>query len=777
LLSIGSKLGPYEILAAIGKGGMGEIYRARDSRLGRDVAIKVLPEQLAKDSEALSRFESETKALASLSHPNILSIFDVGEEQGILFAVTELLEGETLRSRLEREPITVEDFLQINLSITSALSAAHSRGVVHRDLKPDNIFITKDNQIKILDFGLARREEAISSKDGSSPKSTSDTEPGMIVGSIEYMSPEQVRGESADSRSDIFSLGSVMFEMLSGHTPFSRTNIVDTLKAVLREEAPRVSAGDRKLPSELNGIVLRCLRKDPTDRFQSSAEIRLALMNLSTATSRTRVMPGFHVSSKIWIALITVVLAIVAVVLYRASHPAEVIDTIAVLPFSNLNNNPDAEFISDGVTESIIRNLSEIPKIQVMASSTVFRYKNSKLDPQAIGTQLKVDAVVTGKILVRNDTLTINSELVNVKTGALLWGGEYSRKFSDILHVQDEIAKEISGGLRLKLSTEQEKRLSKHDTENMEAYESYLKGRFYWNKRNEDALKKGIDYFQRAVDIDPEYGLAYAGLADSYNLLSLYGGLNPTDTFPKAKSAAVRALQIDDTLPEAHTSLAYIHLYYDWDWSGAEKEFQRALELNPNYATAHVWYGEYLQALARFEEAIREMKHAQALDPLSLIVQADLGWTYFRAGRYDKAIEEFNRALELDPDFLPAQSGLGWAYALQSDIPKSAEHFQKAKSLSSISSVSAGLGYMYAISGNKKEAMKILSDPTIHLSAYSEATIYAGLKQNEIAFEFLEKALQEKSDSLVFLKVEPTFNDLHADPRFDSLIRRMGLPQ
>jgi eukaryotic-like serine/threonine-protein kinase len=775
VLSIGSKLGPYEILAAIGKGGMGEIYRARDSRLGRDVAIKVLPEQLAKDPEALARFEREMRALASLSHPNILTIHDVGEDQGILFAVTELLEGETLRSRLEREPITLEDFLQINVSITSALSAAHSRGVVHRDLKPDNIFLTQDHHIKILDFGLARREEAVSSKDGTTPKPTSDTEPGVIVGSIEYMSPEQVRGESADSRSDIFSLGSVMFEMLSGHTPFSRSNIVDTLTAVLREEPPHVSDSAQKFPPELNGIVLRCLRKDPTDRFQSSAEIRLALMNLSTATTRIHASPGLHISNKAWIVVILLILAIAAVVFYRLSHPTEVIQTMAILPFSNLNNNPDAEFISDGVTESIIRNLSEISKIQVMASSTVFRYKNSKLDPQTIGTQLKVEAVVTGKVLIRNEILTINTELVDVKTGALLWGGEYSRKLSDILRVQDEIAKEISGGLRLKLSTEQEKRLSKHDTENMAAYESYLKGRFYWNKRNLEALRKGIDYFQRAVDTDPDYALAYAGLADSYNLLSLYGGSNPMETFPKAKTAAVRALQIDETLPEAHTSLAYIHLYYDWDWSGAEKEFQRALELNPNYATAHVWYGEYLQAFARFDEAIQEIKRAQQLDPLSLIVQADLGWTYFRASRFDKAIEEFNRALELDPDFLPAQSGLGWAYALQNNFQKSTEHFQKAKSLTSISSVSAGLAYLDAISGNRKEAIKILSDPKIQLSAYSEATIYAGLKQNEIAFEFLNKAFAEKSDSLVFLKVEPTFAGLRDDPRFGLLIERMGL--
>jgi serine/threonine protein kinase/tetratricopeptide (TPR) repeat protein len=772
---IGTKLGPYEILEPIGKGGMGEIYRAKDSRLGRDVAIKVLPEQLAKDAEALARFERETRALASLSHPNILSIYDVGGEQGILFAVTELLEGETLRSRLEREPLTLEDFLQINLSIASALSAAHSKGVVHRDLKPDNIFLTRDHHLKILDFGLAL-QDAISVADGSHPKSSSDTEPGMIVGSVDYMSPEQVRGETADSRSDIFSLGSVMFEMISGRAPFSRATLVDTLAAVLREEPARVPAGDRNFPQELNGIVLRCLKKNPTERFQSSAEIRTALMNLSTATTRISVKTRLHIPRIVWIVLISLLLAVFAVVLYRSSHPAEQIHTIAILPFSNASNNPDAEFISDGVTESIIRDLSEISKIRVMASSTVFRYKKTKLDPQTIGTRLKADAVVTGKVLIRNEILIIKAELVNVRTGALLWGDEYSRKLSDIFRVQDEIAKKISGGLRLKLSTEQEKRISKKDTENVEAYESYLKGRYYWNKRNEEALKKGIDYFQRAVETDPQYALAYAGLADSYNLLSLYGGLNPMETFPKAKSAAVRALQIDETLPEAHTSLAYVHLYYDWDWSGAEKEFQRALELNPNYATAHVWYGEYLQALARFEESIQEMKRAQALDPLSLIVQADLGWTYFRARRYDQAIEEFNRALELDPDFLPALSGLGWAYALQNNIPKSSEHFQKAKSISSIPSFPAGLAYLYAISGNKKEAIKTVADPEMHLSAYNKATIYAGLKQNEIAFEFLDKAFAEKSDSLVFLKVEPTLDGLHGDPRFDELIRRMGLP-
>ena len=790
-LSAGMRLGPYEILAPLGAGGMGEVYRARDKKLERDVAIKVLPQSVAADPDTLARFEREAKAVAALSHPNILSIFDFGTHDGVSYSVMELLEGTTLRDRLDSGPIPKKQAVDYALQIARGLSAAHEKGVVHRDLKPENLFITKDDHLKILDFGLAKRtEQGKTDDETSSPTESKHTEPGVVMGTVGYMSPEQVRGLPVDHRSDIFSLGSILYELLSGKKAFKKGTAADTLSAILKEEAPELSESGRNIPPALEHIVKHCLEKDRDNRFQSARDIAFALGEASSGSAAAPpTLAGQSPRSRAFRPLLlaagVAALAALAAAVLWLRPGAGTIDSLAVLPFVNAGGDPNAEYLSDGITESLINSVSQIPGIKVVSRDSAFHYKGKDVGAKTVGRELGVRAVLTGRIVQRGDGLSIRAELVDARDDTHLWGEEYNRRLSNILALQEEIARDISGKLRQRLTGEEKKRLTKRYTENAEAYGLYLKGRYHWNKRTGEDIQKGIGYFQQAIEKDPTYALAYAGLADSYAILYQYAGLPSSETFPKAKAAALKALEIDDTLAQAHAALAWTHDHFDWDFSAAEKEYRRAIELDPKYPTAHQWYSLFVSELGRHEEAIAESERAYELDPLSPVISAARAYVFIDARQYDRAIEAGRKTLELDKGFSQALLNLGLALEQEKKMyPEAIAAMEEAVRLSgrSIHAV-ASLGHAYAISGRREEAMRLIEE----LKGWSErgfdplaniALVHAGLGQNDEAMRWLEKAYQAHSAWLIFLapKVSPRWDPLRSDARFQDLLRRIGFP-
>ena len=777
-LAAGTKLGPYEILAPIGAGGMGEIYRAKDARLEREVAIKVLPEHLAKDTGALTRFEREAKAVAALSHPNILALFDVGSEQGISFAVTELLEGETLRSRLAMR-LPWSEAVQIGVAIADGLAAAHSKGIIHRDLKPENIFLTSDGRVKILDFGLARMKSAPASSDETAP--LSETREGTVMGTVGYMAPEQVRGERVDAPGDIFSLGCILYEMSSGQRAFSRETAAQTMAAILETQPPDLPGSGRQIPAELTRVVIHCLEKHPRQRFQSAQDLAFALRAISGSGSSSSTREGRRrVPRLAWVAGgLAVLLAAAAVYWnYGTTRP---IASLAVLPFANVGANPDTEYLSDGITENLINSLSQLPNLRVVPRSLAFANKGKEVDPRKVGRDLNVGAVLMGRVVQRGDSLNIQAELVDVENVSQLWGQQYNRKLSDIIVIQEEISKAVAQRLGLRPSGEDEKRLTRRYTQNPEAHQLYLRGRYLWNRRTAQTLRRAAEYFQQAIEKDPGYALAWAGLADAYNVYSFYRMSSPKDSATKAREAARKALELDDTLAEAHASIAY-GLRQEWDWVGAEREFQRAIALNPDYPTAHMWYGTTLSALGRQEESMRELRRAQETDPLSLIINAEIGRQFYFARQYDQAIEHFRKTIdEMDPNFGVAHYYLGLALEERGRYQEAIEEFQKWFDLSAGDPAAiAALAHAYGASGNKSEAQKRIAQlhalsKSRYVAPVDLAVAYIGLGDKDRSMEWLEKAYEDRSAWLIWIKVDPRFDVLHADPRFRDLLRRMGL--
>ncbi|MGH9364573.1 MAG: protein kinase domain-containing protein [Thermoanaerobaculia bacterium] len=754
-LAAGTRLGPYEILGALGAGGMGEVYRARDTRLGREVAVKVVSEQLGSDPELLSRFEREARAVAALSHPNILTIHDFGRDQGISYAVTELLEGETLRVRMAHSSLTWQKAVEIGIAVADGLAAAHSRGIIHRDLKPENIFLTSDGRVKVLDFGLARWKPAAPSEDKTSAPTEAATEPGIVLGTVGYMSPEQIRGQAADVPSDVFSLGCVLFEMGAGRRAFSGHTSAETMAAILKDDTPELSSGAPDAPEELSRIVTRCLDKNPEQRFQSARDLAFDLRAVLNRSATSKVSSGKTRKS---------------------------IDSLAVLPLSNAGGDPETEYLSDGITETLINSLSRLPDLCVMARSTVFRYKGRDVDALEAGRELRVRAVLTGRVLHRGDSLVVKAELVDLTDGSQLWGEQYSRKISDIFAVQEEIARQILEALRVKLTGEEKEGVTRRYTESSEAYRLYLKGRFYWNKRTSEGVRRGIEYFSRAIEADPEYALAYAGLADGYNILGFYTVLPAREAFPKAKAAASKALEIDGSLAEARASLAYARHYYDWDWAEAEREYRRAIELNPGYPTVHSFYANCLTTMGRHEEALAESGRAQELDPLSLIITTGGGWMYYFARRYDDAMRQIQKALEMDATFVPAHWFLGLAYEQKGMDRDAVEELRKAVEFSGGGTLMmAALAHAHAAFGRRSEAEKMIGELEAlsakkYVSPYYVALIHAALGDPDSAFRCLEKAYEERSHGLTFLKVDPQVDPLRSDPRYQDLLRRVGFP-
>jgi len=777
----GTRLGPYEILAPIDAGGMGEVYRARDVRLDREVAVKVLPDHLSRDPESLARFEREARVVAALAHPNIVDIHDFGNESGIEYLVMELLEGETLRKRLAGNPLPWRTAVEIGLCVADGLASAHSHGIVHRDLKPENVFLTFDGRVKILDFGLARPEPEKLTE--TSPTIATPTKTGTVMGTAGYMSPEQASGGHADPRSDIFSLGCILYEMATGKRAFFGESPAETLAAILRDEPKDPADLVPDLPDHMRLVILRCLAKYPASRFESARVLAFALKVVLTepAWEPTPPPPGPRVAPPIVILVALAILASLAIFGVPAwLHRAAPVDSLAVLPFTNASRDPNAEYLSDGLTESLINSFSQLPQLRVLPPTTVFVYKGK--DPLKAGRDLGVRAVLTGRVLQRGDSLIVQAELTDVKRGSQMWGKRFQEKFSDAFAVQEGIAREISQSLRLKLTGEEEKRLARRYTENPEAYDLYLKGRYYWNKRTGESIGKSIQFFQSAIEKDPGYALAYAGLADSFHLLAFYGEGPPKEFWPKARAAAVRALEIDENLAQAHALLADLKYLFDWDWPGAEREFRRAIELNPNYPTGHQWYANYLSVCGRFTAALRGIQSGQHLDPLNLVINTDVGTTYYWGGQYERAIEEQRKALELDPDFFLAHVYLGFAY-LRKNLPEDAiREFGIAGRLAPDEPDAIALrGYACGVAGRRSEAEKALAELAAlskrrYVSAFPIAWVYVGLGNKDRAFEWLEKAYGERACRLVYLNVERAFDPLRSDPRFVDLLRRMKFP-
>jgi serine/threonine-protein kinase len=789
-LTAGSRLGPYEILSPLGAGGMGEVYRAKDPRLGRDVAIKVLPASFSADPDRLRRFEQEARAAGVLNHPNITAVYDIGTHEDSPYVVQELLEGETLRTALAGEKLPPRKAIDYALQIAHGLAAAHEKGIVHRDLKPENLFVTRDGRVKILDFGLAKlmRTEAEPGATGL-PTATGGTEPGVVLGTLGYMSPEQVRGRPADHRSDIFSFGVVLYEMLTGRRAFQGETPVETMHAILKEEPPGLAGSAPAVSLALERIVRHCLEKSPEERFQSARDIAFALGEASSGSAAAQVTPvpqpprprAFR--PLLWAAGVAGLAALAAAVLWLRPG-ARSIDSLAVLPFVNAGGDPNAEYLSDGITESLINSVSQIPGIKVISRASAFHYKGKDVGARTVGRELGVAAVLTGRIVQRGDGLSIRAELVDARDDTHLWGEQYNRRLSDILAVQEEIARDISGKLRQRLTGEEKKRLTRRYTENPEAYGLYLKGRYHWNKRTGQDLQKGIGYFQQAIEKDPTYALAYAGLADCYAVLFVYAGLPSSENFPKAKAAASKALEIDDTLAQAHTALAYTQEVFYWDFSAAEKEYRRAIELDPKYPTAHHWYSLYLSGLDRYEQAIAEAERAYELDPLSPIISTSRAVALVRARQSDRAIEAARKTIELDKGFGSAHLWLGLALEQRKMYPEAIAAFAEAVRLSGRSILSvADLGHAYAVSGRRAEAMRLIEE----LKGWSErgydplaniALVHAGLGQNDEAMRWLEKAYPARSAWLIYLalKVDSRWDALRSDARFQDLLRRIGFP-
>ena len=763
MISVGARLGRYEILAPLGAGGMGEVYCARDTRLDRKVAVKVLPGAFASDPLRRARFEQEARAVAALSHPNVLAIHDCGTEGGTPFAVMELLEGEDLRATLARSPLPWPRALEVGAAVADGLAAAHARGIVHRDLKPENLFVTCDGQVKILDFGLARMEPPTVPGDDTSPYLHVRTDPGTVMGTVGYMSPEQVRGQAVDARSDLFSLGCVLYEMVSGQRPFRRGSAADTTAAILREEPAALGLLGVSVPPAVEAAIRRCLAKDPAARFPSAHDLASVLRAVAGGTEFPPTAPPTAAQAPL-----------------PAAPAGPVLDALAVLPLVNTSADPDTEYLADGITESLITLLSRLPGLRVMARSTVFRYKGREVDVQEVGRALQVRAVLTGRLLQRGARLILKAELVNVADGALLWGERYDRQMTDLFATEEALARDIAEQLRLRLSGDNERRLARSPAADAATYQLYLKGRYHWNKRTAEGLRKSVQLFEQAIDRDPAFALAYAGLADAYTNLGGWGHLPPREAYPRAKTAASRALALDEHLAEAHASLGMVRKEYDWDWAGAERSYLRALQLNPNYAIAHQWYGEYLAARGRHDEAIAAIGRALDLDPLSLIIHATLGrHGYFFARQYDRAAEQLHRTLEMDADFWVAYHFLGAVYACLGRLDEARTAFETARRLNDNLEMIAGLGYVHGRAGRRGEALALLDElkekaARGYVSPILSALIWTGLGDNDQAFAWLDRAVEDRTQWLSEIMVDSFFDPLRPDPRFQPLLRQVG---
>ena len=848
----GKKLGRYEIRSKLGAGGMGEVYLAQDtSELGRTVALKIVPAEVANNKDRLQRFTQEARAVSNLNHPNIITVYEFGQTDSGSFIAVEYIDGVTLREHLSARRLKLIDVLDLAIQIVAALNAAHEAGVTHRDLKPENVMVRRDHIVKVLDFGLAKlapppstlRSKEIDSEAGTIVQ----TEPGLVMGTVSYMSPEQSIGTGIDSRTDIWSFGVLLYEMLAGCLPFQGKDIHRQIIAIQETEPATLSQLVEGVPDRLEEIVAKCLAKNKDERYQTAKDLLIDLRNLrrkldvdaeiertvapalrSTSAAATGSItagsppqtfgvpsggiaaspqtlppeggtPNTHAGSsaeyvvtgiqqhKI-VAVIGVLVLVAASIglglFWRARNSAVgTINSIAVMPFQNRSADADTEYLSDGLAESLIYRLSQLPNLKVSPTSSVFRYKGKETDAQKIGNELGVSAVLTGRIVQRGENLTISVELVDVRSNKLLWGEQYERKMSELLTTQREIAAEIANKLQLKLSGEGEQKLAKKYTDSNEAYQLYLKGLFHFANRTKEDVQKAIGYFQQATRLDPNFALAYVGISQSYSMMPSYSYLSPKEAFPQAKAAAEKALEIDPSLADAHGALATTFAAYDWNWAEAEREFKRAIELNPSVADIHYRYGLiYLIPAGRMDEAIREIKRALELEPLSIAMNANLAGAYMYARQNDLALAQARKTFDLEPNHITARVWLANVY-------ESLGMYHEAIALSEESLKNRSdqyfllySGYAYAKTGRPEkaeDAIKKLRDleKTEPVDSYDFAVLYVGLGDNDKALVELEKSFNERGYYVPLLRVDPLMDPLRDDPRFADLIKRVGLPK
>ena len=792
---LGEQLGSYKILSLLGAGGMGEVYRAHDAKLGRDVALKVLPRELADDPEWRTRLLREARAAASLNHPNICTIHEVGEADGHAYIAMEVVEGQPLSGRLAAGPLPPEEIVRYGLQLADALAHAHDRGVVHRDLKSANVMVTPEGRVKVLDFGLARRVSGEELAEVTTRAHASLSQAGAILGTLPYMAPEQLRAQPADARSDVWALGVVLYEMAAGVRPFEGQTGFELSSAILHETPSPLPS---RVPAPLQVVTSRCLEKEPARRYQRASEVRAALEAIQPgAVARTTWRDKLDRRRRLMLAgtsLALVVLVVLAAYFGQlrtrlwSGASASRIESLAVLPLENLSGDAEQEYFADGMTETLITYLAQISTVRVISRTSVIRFKSSHQPLPEIARALGVDAIVEGSVLRAGDRVRISAQLIDARTDRHLWARSFDRDLRDVLVLQSEVAQTIAGEIETRVERGAQERTITARPVDSQAHDAYLRGRYFWNKRTEVDLKLAIDYFEQAIARDPGYALAYAGLADTYESLGFSfdaAVLSPREAMPRARAAALKALELDDASAEAHTSLAFEAFLYEWDPTAAEQHFRRALELNPQYANAHHWYSHYLMARGRIDESLAESRRALELDPLNVLSSTHLGWHYLYAREYNLAIQTLRRAIEMDPSSpssaLPRRF-LGFAYQQKGLIGEALAEMEKALEIRKESAEILGeLGHMYAAAGRPDRARRILQDlegksKTHYTSPYFAAIVYAGLGDRDRAFASLDRAVVDRSDVLVYLGVEPRLDSLRSDPRFQALLRQVNLP-
>jgi eukaryotic-like serine/threonine-protein kinase len=789
MLAPGAALGPYHIQELLGSGGMGEVYRAVDTRLGRTVAVKVLTADPSDDPQRRLRFAREAHTISSLNHPHICSLFDVGEHDGIDFLVMEYLSGETLAARLAKGALPIEQAFRIAIEIAEALDQAHRNGVIHRDLKPGNIMIS-NGRAKLLDFGLAKASLTLSPEADSDPSRLETaggplTVEGTVLGTLAYMSPEQLDGKEADASSDIFAFGAVLFEMLTGRPAFEGTSEARVMAAVLDSSLPAVTALRPDAPAAVDHLVHRCLAKHPDDRWQTIRDL-LSELKWIASPSAMKERPAVSLATagrgrRRWGLAATAAVLLLAGALGLWAWRIQPYDSIAILPLDNASGDYELQYLSDGITEGVIRALSPLPGTKVMSGISVLRYKGQAIDPQEVARTLKVATLLVGRMSERAGILTIDMELIDGRDSRQVWAERYTRPMTDVFKIEEDIAREVSDTLRVKLSGATAAQFAKRSTIDTEAYELYLRGRYYWNKRLPHDLMTSVGYFKQAIDKDPDYALAYAGLADAYNLLGTagYEVQAPSDVIPKARAAAERALALDDQLAEAHAALGFV-LRFEFDRSGAEREHLRAVALDPNYVPGRQWLASHLWTQGRFDEALVQLRRAYELDPLSPLISLNLGRHFYFAREYDRAIEHLRHTIALDPNGFMARQILALIYLEQGRPDAALAELQQVPA--PMGAFQAVRGYVSAVTGDRVAALKVVAElqrlsRTRYIPAYALATVYTGLDMRDEAFDQLERAVAERSSWLDYLNAEPTLDRLRSDPRFHSLLQRVDLQE
>jgi eukaryotic-like serine/threonine-protein kinase len=783
MLQAGIRLGPYEIVSLLGTGGMGEVYRARDPRLGRDVALKVLPAALGHDAGRLRRFEQEARAAAALNHPNIITIHSVEQADGIHFLTMEVVEGRPLQQIIPKTGMPLDRLVSLAVPLADAVSAAHQRGIMHRDLKPGNVMITADGRVKVLDFGLAKAIEP-PPLDDRAPTVTATIE-GQIVGTIAYMSPEQAEGQPVDQRSDVFSLGVILYQMATGARPFKGDSTISVLSSIIKDTPRAVSELNPALPHELSRVVNRCLAKNPEYRYHSAKDLRNDLLDLQQRETMSR--PAGGLARRLVPTAVIGAIVVVALVAGRmwlgSGATAGPIGSLAVLPFVNVAGDPNTEYLSDGITENLINSFSLLSRLRVVPRNRVFRYKGREAEAEKVGRELNVVAVLTGRVVQHGDDLNVQTELIDVASDSQPWGRQYTARLSEIITLQEQITRDVAEKLRLSPTTEEQKRLTKRYTESAAAHQAYLKGRYFWNRRTRETVRQAAQYFQEAIDQDPGYALAWAGLADCYGVYGVYSVVSNKDAILRAKHAAAKALEIDETLAEAHASLGYAD-GYDWHWADAEREFERAIALNPSYPTADHWRAtNYLEPMGRLDEALAELERAEELDPLSLVISSVRARTLLFARRYDQASRQLAKIFEIDSNFALAHDYAGMLDEQTGKVDEAIAQFKDWQRLSGEDpAATAGLGHAYAVAGKRADAVNAMAtlaewSQTRYVSPYDVAVVHAGLGEKNAAIEWLRRAYDDHSAWLIWVNLDPRFDAIRDDERYREILRGVGIPE